>query len=104
MSRWTSLILVLATFIGATICRAEVTPASTAPADVAQPAAVIVLRGEVDDYNRDQLFRQFEKARAAGAKTVVLEIDTYGGLVTAGLDISRFIKRQSPEVRTVAYV
>jgi membrane-bound serine protease (ClpP class) len=59
------------------------------------PAAVIRLDGQVDDYNRDQLKRRFDRARSAGAKTVILEIDTYGGLVTAGLDISRFLKNQT---------
>lgn len=67
------------------------------------PAVVIRLSGEVDDYNRDQLVRRFQRARAAGAKTVILEIDTYGGLVTAGLDISRFLKNQT-DLRVIAYV
>src|SRR5947199_10826143 len=58
----------------------------------AGPAAVIRLSGEVDDYNRDQLRIRFDRARAAGAKTIILEIDTYGGLVTSGLDLSRFLK------------
>jgi membrane-bound serine protease (ClpP class) len=67
------------------------------------PAAVIRLSGEIDDYNRDQLRLRFDRARAAGAKTIILEIDTYGGLVTSGLDISRFIKNQS-DLHVIAFV
>jgi membrane-bound serine protease (ClpP class) len=66
-------------------------------------AAIIQITGEINDFNRDQLFQRFADARAAGAKTVILNLDTYGGLVTAGLEISRFLKRQD-EVHTIAYV
>jgi membrane-bound serine protease (ClpP class) len=66
-------------------------------------AAVVVLQGEIDDYSRDTLMRRFSDARAIGADTVILRIDTYGGLVTAGLDISRFIKQQS-DLHTIAFV
>src|SRR3954470_7823833 len=71
--------------------RAQTRPAEAGPAEQGA-AAVVVLKGQIDDFNRDELFKRFASARAAGAKTVVLRIDTYGGLVTAGLDISRFIK------------
>jgi membrane-bound serine protease (ClpP class) len=67
------------------------------------PAAVIALRGQIDEYNRDALERNFKSARAAGAKTIILQIDTYGGLVTAGLDISRFLKNQR-DLHTIAFV
>ncbi len=56
-------------------------------------AAVVVLQGEIDDYSRDGLIRHFEQARATGADVIILQIDTYGGLVTAGLDIGRYIKQ-----------
>jgi membrane-bound serine protease (ClpP class) len=65
-------------------------------------AAVVGLSGEIDDYNRDSFFRRFNQAKADGATTIIVEIDTWGGLVTAGLDISRFLKNQ--EVHTIAYV
>ncbi|MDB5294224.1 MAG: hypothetical protein JWO31_207 [Phycisphaerales bacterium] len=67
------------------------------------PAAIVRIDGEIDDYNRDQLKLRFGRAKAAGAKVIVLEIDTYGGLVTSGLDISRFLKNQR-DVRTIALV
>jgi membrane-bound serine protease (ClpP class) len=79
--------------------------ARLAAAQTTQPtaAAVVVLRGQIDDFERDALFKRFREARATGAQTIILQIDTYGGLVTAGLDISRFIKQQTG-VRTIAYV
>src|SRR6266550_1881295 len=78
---------------------AQSAPASTQPT----PAAVVVLKGEIDDFNRDELFKRFATARASGARTVILKIDTYGGLVSAGLDISRFIKQQD-DLHTIAFV
>ncbi|HEY1922232.1 MAG TPA: hypothetical protein VGG44_05660, partial [Tepidisphaeraceae bacterium] len=66
-------------------------------------AVVITLAGEIDDYNRDQLYRRFDDAKKLGAKVVILNIDTYGGLLTSGLEISRFIKRQG-DIHVVAYV
>jgi membrane-bound serine protease (ClpP class) len=66
-------------------------------------AAVVILKGEIDDFARDSIERRFAEARAAGAKTVILNINTYGGLVTAGLDISGFLKRQT-DIHTIAFV
>ena len=80
---------------------AESVPVVTAPSQT--PAAVVGLSGEIDDFNRDSFFKRFRTAKANGAKTVIVEIDTWGGLVTAGLDISRFLKSQT-DVRTIAYV
>jgi membrane-bound serine protease (ClpP class) len=67
------------------------------------PAVVITLRGVVDEYNRDALFKRFDAARKLGARVVILKLDTPGGLVTAGLDISRFLKRQD-DLHVVAFV
>jgi membrane-bound serine protease (ClpP class) len=66
-------------------------------------AAIIQLKGEIDEYNRDQLFRRFEQARKYGAKTVILNVDTYGGMVVAGEEISRYIKRQE-DLHVIAFV
>ncbi len=67
------------------------------------PTAIVSVRGTIDDYERDSLIKRFESARAAGAQTVIVEIDTYGGLVSSALDISRFIKRQN-DLHTIAFV
>jgi membrane-bound serine protease (ClpP class) len=66
-------------------------------------AVVITVDGQIDDYSRAALVRRFEKARALNADTVILQIDTYGGLVTSALEMSRFIKRQN-DLHTVAFV
>jgi membrane-bound serine protease (ClpP class) len=67
------------------------------------PAVVISLHSEVDDFTRDALERKFAEARAMGAKTIILDMDTPGGLVTAGLDISRFIRRQD-DLHVIAFI
>jgi len=67
------------------------------------PAAIVRLEGRIDDYNYEQFVKRFDRAKAAGAKVVIVDIDTYGGLVSAGLDISKFLKSQN-EVRTIAFV
>jgi membrane-bound serine protease (ClpP class) len=78
-------------------------PAPTTAPIVSNPAAIVELKGEIDDYTMRALERHFAQARAAGAHTVILQINTYGGLVTAALDISRFIKRQN-DLHTIAFV
>lgn len=69
----------------------------------ATPAAVVALHGEVDNLSRDAIYRGFASARAAGATTVILDLDTPGGLVTSALDIARFIRRQE-DLHTIAFV
>jgi membrane-bound serine protease (ClpP class) len=75
----------------------------TAPAATPIPAVVITLEGVIDDYNRDALVKRFDEARRLGAKVVILKLNTPGGLVTAGLDISQFLKQQD-DLHVVAYV
>ena len=70
---------------------------------VTTKAAVIEVRGEIDDYMRDAIARRFAAARSVGAKVIILDIDTPGGLVTSGLEISSLIKNQT-DLRTIAYV
>src|SRR5262249_19112916 len=66
---------------------------ATAPVNK-RPAAVVAISGQIDDVERDAFMRRFARARASGAKTIIVEIDTYGGLVTSALEMSRYIKRQ----------
>jgi membrane-bound serine protease (ClpP class) len=65
--------------------------------------AIVQLKGEVNDFSRDQLFKHFQAAREQGARTIILDLDTYGGLVTSGLEISRFLKRQD-DLHVIAFV
>jgi membrane-bound serine protease (ClpP class) len=78
-------------------------PATTSSSAGSTSAVIIRLEGEIDDFNRDALFRRFKEARRLGATTVILDVNTYGGLVTAGLDISRFLKQQD-DLRIIAYI
>ena len=76
---------------------AEAAPQATSP------TAIIRLSGEIDDFSRDNLFRRFREAEAAGATTVIIEFNTPGGLVTSGMDISRFLRGQT-RIHTIAYI
>ena len=80
-------------------------PSFSSPAPATRPtsAAIVSLVGEINDYSRDALERQFAQARRAGATTVIVHVDTYGGLVTSGLDVARFLRGQS-DLHTIAYV
>jgi len=94
----TWVLLLLSTWSGVALAQPG---AATSPA--ASNAAVVRLHGKIDDYNRDGFFKRFGEARAAGASVIIVDLDTYGGLVTSGLDISRFLKNQTG-VHTIAYV
>ena len=72
-------------------------------ADGKVQAVVIEADGQVDNFMRDSIKSRFEQARKMGAEVVILKLDTYGGLVTSGLDISRYLKRQR-DVYTVCLV
>jgi membrane-bound serine protease (ClpP class) len=98
---WFTKAIALVLALVASAAFAQTQPATTQPAH--HKAAVVVLEGQIDDYTRDTLFKRFADARASGADTVILSIDTYGGLVTAGLDISSFIKQQK-DLHTIAFV
>src|SRR3954469_5418131 len=81
----------------------DIASASSASTQPATPAAVVGLSGQIDEFNCHSFFKRFNEAKAAGAKTIIVDIDTWGGLVTAGLETSSFLKSQH-EVHTIAYV
>src|SRR3982751_1474708 len=64
---------------------------------------IVVLKGEIDEYNKSSLVKRFEEARKQGADTIILQINTYGGLVTSGLEISQFLKRQN-DLHVIGYI
>lgn len=71
----------------------------------ARPEAVVIpIRGEISDVMKGSIERRLNRALAGGAKTVVFEMDTPGGLVTSALDICSLIKNVPPDVDTVAWV
>ena len=75
---------------------------TTRPAE--GPAAVVQFSGEVNDYSADVFEHHVAAAKSAGAKTILLELDTPGGAVVAALRMSQFIKQQRADVRFVAVV
>ncbi|HTW93193.1 MAG TPA: hypothetical protein VMD30_00265, partial [Tepidisphaeraceae bacterium] len=107
----TKRILILAAFVVLGVVsgwpemgRSDSLPASQpAVLPAGTPAAIVELSGEIDDYNESSFTRRFDEAKAAGAKVIIVDLESYGGLVTSGLDISRFLKRQT-DVHTIAYV
>src|SRR5262245_32864461 len=82
---------------------ASTAPTQTTTSAAPTPAAVISLEGVIDDYNRDAMIKRFAEARQRGAQVIILKLNTPGGLVTAGLDISRFLKQQD-DLHVVAFV
>jgi len=66
-------------------------------------AAIVDFQGEIDEYSLTRFEQRMEEAKAAGAKVVIVNIDSPGGLVTASLEISRYIRRQDG-LHTIAYI
>lgn len=79
-------------------------PLAASPSPVRSSAAIVPISGEINDIVRDSISRRIDEARAAGAGTIIFEMDTPGGAVTSALDICRLIKALPAEVRTVAWV
>src|SRR5688572_32978183 len=82
-----------------------VEPSTTAPATkpAGTKAVVIHIDGQINDFTRDTLAKRLAEARKRGADTVILQIDTYGGAVTSGLEMSAMLKR-STDLHTIAFV
>src|SRR5436190_1087390 len=106
MRKVTVILIGLLIFAGAALAELPATnprPPSLADTLQSQPAAVIPIRGEINDYSRDVFLRRLGKARALGAKVIIVQLDTPGGLVTSALDISRTI-RGLRDLRTIAFI
>jgi len=67
-------------------------------------AAVIVCKGMIDDGLYKSIQRRTQIARREGAEYLLYEIQTYGGLVSAADDISKYFLKASKEAHTVAYI
>ncbi len=72
----------------------------------ARPEAVVIpIRGEINDVLWRSVQRRVDEAREVGAKTIIFEMHTPGGLVTSALEISKLIKKLPAEgIATVAWV
>ena len=94
------------TATGSRVVAQTTAPLTTAPATTApggKQAAVIVIDGVIDTYTHDTLIKRFAAAKAAGAKTIILKLNTPGGLVSPALDISSFLRSQD-DLHTIAFV
>jgi len=67
-------------------------------------AAVIVCKGMIDDGLYQSIKRRTQIALDNGAEYIFYEIGTYGGLVSAADDISKYLLDTSKEAHTVAYI
>lgn len=68
-------------------------------------AAIITCTGLIDDGLYSSIKRRSSQALEMGADYIILEIETYGGLVKSADDISKFLIHDlSKKARTVAYV
>lgn len=63
---------------------------------------VVPVTGEIEAGNAHLVRRAVEAAKAAGAKLIVIELDTPGGRVDNALEISKAIEESG--IKTVAYV
>jgi membrane-bound serine protease (ClpP class) len=66
-------------------------------------AAILPLRDEITDVTVESLRRRIDMARTQGAKLIILDMDTPGGLVTSSIAIADLI-RSLTDVKTVAWV
>lgn len=91
-------------------CTAEESPA-TRPSSVAprpssfDRAVVIPIHDEITDITRDSVRRRIKAVRAEGARLVIFDLNTPGGMVTSTLDIcSDIAKLRDEGVWTCAWV
>ncbi|MBN2211292.1 MAG: hypothetical protein JW709_07835 [Sedimentisphaerales bacterium] len=88
---------------------AAVKPIPHSAADFAKDgrakAVVIVVDGEVDEGLYSSIQRRTDEALAAGATTVIYQIDTFGGRVDSAISIWKyFMQEVGRKAHTVAYI
>ncbi|MBI3835612.1 MAG: ATP-dependent Clp protease proteolytic subunit [Planctomycetes bacterium] len=74
-----------------------------APKSSVSAGAILTLHGEITDVTVESIKRRIEAAKAAGAKLIVLDMDTPGGMVTSSIAIADAI-RSLTDVKTIAWV
>lgn len=65
--------------------------------------AILTLHNEITDITTESLKRRIDAAKAAGATTIILDMNTPGGLVTSSIEIADLL-RNLTGVKTVAWV
>lgn len=66
-------------------------------------AVVIPIRGVINDFTQQSFEKRLGQARALGARTIIVELDTPGGMVGPAMEISRRI-RGLDDLHVIAYV
>src|SRR5262245_57652948 len=99
---------ILATFVLFVLAQSASAQATSAPATTPvvalnQTTIAVVLEGEINEFTEASVIRRINEAKALGASTVLLRLNTNGGMVGSALEISRFIKQQD-SVHIIAYV
>jgi len=92
--------------IGCAAVPAFLAGAQTAEESPTQPSGrgvMIPLRTDIDDVMAESVKRRIEEAKKLGATTIILDVDTPGGLVSSTFDIADAI-RNLTGIRTVAWV
>jgi membrane-bound serine protease (ClpP class) len=97
--RCRALLIVACTAFAATFLHADVEP----PRFTGGKGAILTLHDEITDISRDSLQRRIDEARAAGATTLILDMNTPGGLVDSSIEIADLL-RNLEDIRTVAWV
>lgn len=81
---------------------------SAAHRQLALPAgaqvAIIPVQGMIYDFVLESLQRRIDRAVQGGADVIVLELDTYGGVVTSAIEISKYLKGPQVPVPTIAWI
>jgi membrane-bound serine protease (ClpP class) len=67
-------------------------------------AAVIICKGDISGTLYKSIQRRTQIARDKGAEYLIYEIQTYGGLVSAADEISKYFLKAGKEAHTVAYI
>jgi len=65
---------------------------------------IIPILTEITDITAESVKRRLDEALARGAKTIIFELDTPGGLVTSTFKISDYIRNLPDDIKTVAWV
>ena len=73
------------------------------PAEVTK-AFVIPVREMIRGKTFDAIRRKVIRCRAGGAELIIFDMDTWGGEVSAALDITRLLKVELDDIHTVCYV
>lgn len=101
--RFVCSLLVFCVGAAAVIAQEEAPPPPRRDADPAKPYW-IVLHGPIFEPTANFVQRHLEAAERAGAKTIVIEIDSPGGELHACLELCEKIQEVDPRATTIAYV